>query len=175
MLEESIKSALKTSLNFSNIFGHDSSKPFEIVVKVLEFNQPSADFGMFASTLRTHYAIFDEDKNIIFEEEIVTEGWSDRWYFSGYKRSTRAATFAVAKNVKLLVDILKNKLGTNNGESIGEKMPETNAQHSANTTSIISNKSSLSAELINLSKLHSSGILTDEEFQKAKDKLLDGR
>ena len=174
-IEESIKAALKSTLNYSNIFGHDSSRPFEIVVDILEWYQPLADPGMFVSTMRTHYVLFDEDKNIIFEEEITTEACSDRWFFAGAKRSSRSATVNVAKNVNQFVDILKSNFGTWSNSTIKGEISDSDKHQPLNRKSEITNKSSLSEELTNLSELHSSGILTDEEFQKAKEKLLNER
>lgn len=171
-LEESMQSALQNALNYSNIFGHDSSRPFEIVVNVLEWYQPSGDFGMFDCTMTAHYVLFDEDKNIIFDDKITTEAYSDTWFFEGFKRAKRAAIMNVAKNVNQFVDILKSNLETRSSSTVKGKISGSGKHQFFNRKSEITNKSSLLEELKNLSELHSSGILTDQEFHKAKEKLL---
>lgn len=174
-LEESIQAALKSTLNYSNVFGQDSSKPFKLVVNVLSWHQPSADYGMFVSTMKTHYTLSNENGNIIFEKEIITEACSDRWFFAGSKRSSRAATVNVAKNVNQFVDILKNNLEKKINSTIKKETPNPNKHQILNRKNKNTNKLSLSEELKNLSELHSSGNLTDVEFQKAKEKLLNER
>ena len=174
-LEESLKAALQSTLNYSNIFGHDSSRPFEIVFDILEWNQTSVDCGKIFSTMRTHYILFDEDKNIIFDGEITTEACSDRWFSAGVKRSSRSATVNVAKNVNQFVDILKSKFGLSSSSTVKGRMYDSDKHQFLNRKNEITNKLSLSKELKNLSELHSSGFLTDQEFQKAKEKLLNER
>lgn len=175
-LEESIGEALKSALNYSNIFGQDPSKPFEIVVDIISWYQPPADIGMFGCIMKTHYVLRDEEKNIILDQIINTEASSDIWYFAGYKRSMRAATVTVAKNVNQFIDILKTTVEAKNNNAVKEEIFSSDKQQLINTNrSESNNKTDLSEELKKLSELHSSGILTDEEFQKAKNKILNQR
>ena len=53
-----------------------------------------------------------------------------------------------------------------------EELIGTDKDNAINRVKLEQNKYSLSEELRNLSELHSSGALTDEEFKKAKEKLL---
>ncbi|HDZ03252.1 MAG TPA: SHOCT domain-containing protein [Nitrospirae bacterium] len=53
-----------------------------------------------------------------------------------------------------------------------EELTNTEKYNLINRVNLEQDESSLSKELRNLSELHSSGTLTDEEFNKAKEKLL---
>lgn len=154
-LEEAIKDALEMSLKYSNMFGDDANSPYEIIVNIVSWDQPAADFGMFTSTMKTHYVLRDEKKHIILEKIFTTEAWSEHWYFLGASRAKSAAQMTVAKNVNQFMDILRKHYGL---KSVNDDQNE--------------DKLSLSEELKNLSDLHTSGKLSDEEFKKAKEILL---
>ena len=81
----------------------------------------------------------------------------------------------VAKNVNQFVDILKSKFGLSSSNKVKGRIYDSDKHQFLNRKSEITNKLSLSEELKNLSELHSSGFLTDQEFQKAKEKLLNER
>ena len=128
---------------------------------------------MFGSTMKTHYVLLDEGQNIILDQIINTEASSDTWYFRGEKRSMRAATVTVSKNVNQFIDILKTTVEGKYNIAVKEELFSSDKLQLLNTNrSESNNKTDLSEELKKLSELHSSGILTDEEFQKAKNKIL---
>jgi hypothetical protein len=154
-LEEAIKAALEMSLKYSNMFGDDANSAYEIIVDIVSWDQPAGDFGMFTSTMKTHYVLRDEKKNIILEKTFITEAWSEHWYFVGNSRAKSATQMTVAKNVNQFMDILRKHYGL---KSVKDDQDE--------------NKASLSEELKNLSDLHTSGKLSDEEFKRAKEILL---
>ncbi|MBU2513609.1 SHOCT domain-containing protein [bacterium] len=162
-LEESIGEALKDSLTYSNIFGKDSDKPYLVTVTVVDWDIPKSDPGLYNCRLKTRYVVYDEKKRIIFEKEVFTEAHSDVAYFADYKRSRKAATLNVAKNINLFVAALIKELESKVVDAI-EKQP-------ANKNESIESRS-LVEDLQKLTDLHSSGALTDEEFKAAKQKLI---
>ena len=115
-LEEALQSALQNALSYSNIFSRNPNKSYEILAKVKSWNQPAADFGMFASEIQVRYQVFDADDNLILDQTISAAGSSDRWSFMGQSRARRAAIVCVSENVNTFIKTLKHQLETNISE-----------------------------------------------------------
>jgi hypothetical protein len=166
-LEESIRDALETALRIANLFGDDSSEPFQVVADVVTWDQPSRDFGMFAGTLETRYVLFDADNNVILDEQIVANACSDKWYFPGYMRAARSRRIQIAKNVNQFVDVLRSL-------ALGENSKEPQPAEPASTKSPDSVRDGDPIELLRkLHELHEEGILSDEEYLLKKREILE--
>ena len=109
-IDESVKESLEIALTNANIFGTDASKPFRIDANILTASQSPMSFGSFEGKLEIHYIVFDPNDEEILDKTIYTEAGSDKWSFSGAKRSRRARAVNISENVLQFVDILQNLL-----------------------------------------------------------------
>lgn len=110
MVEESIKESLETALINANIFGKDSSHPYELIINVKLFSQSPMSFGNFGNRLDVNYELYDANKNTIINESIYTIAESDKFIFSGDARARRARAVNIAKNVNQFLELLQTKL-----------------------------------------------------------------
>ena len=94
-IDESVKESLEIALTNANIFAA---------------SQSPMSFGSFEGKLEIHYIVFDPNDEEILDKTIYTEAGSDKWSFSGAKRSRRARAVNISENVLQFVDILQNLL-----------------------------------------------------------------
>lgn len=179
-VEKGMADALSTALAYSNLFGTDQTKTYEIIAEInnIEMSSEAAGFGNITVSLDTHYTLYDSERKIIFETDVRSNADNYRYHFEAYERLKKAHARSVAANVNQFVGILRNRFGRKVNSSVHatpKSDNETTPQKNVGTSPINKGthaENTLAESLEKLSQLHIDGHLSDAEFQQAKEKLL---
>ncbi|MDO4698012.1 MAG: hypothetical protein Q4A60_04965 [Pasteurellaceae bacterium] len=105
-----VQDSLKIALDNANIFTKSGKNHYKVDAYIEQASQATFSFGRFNGKLKIHYLVKTPEGNTVFEKSVYTEAGSDKWYFSGAMRHTRARIVNVSKNVNQFVQELNSNL-----------------------------------------------------------------
>ncbi|NBI12289.1 hypothetical protein GVX81_01325 [[Haemophilus] felis] len=101
-----VQDTLVMAIDSANIFTKNNKNPYHIDAYIEMASQPAMSFGRFNGKLKINYVVKTSTGKTIFEKSVYTEAGSDKWYFAGADRHTRARVINVAKNTNQFVQEL---------------------------------------------------------------------